>query len=58
MAGHQLLLLANGVEKAERMHTEADHPHRRYGQQRRRCAKRHAQPLARTRCREHQEGER
>jgi len=58
VAGHQLLLLANRVEKAERVHAEADHPHHGHSHQRCSCAERHLQPLARAGRREHQEWER
>ena len=44
--GHQLLLLADRVEEAERMHAEADQPHDRDRQQTRAGAHGDAHPLA------------
>ncbi len=56
MCCHQLLLLADRAEEAERVHAEADQPHDRDRQQSRARADSHPYPLARTRRGEHQEG--
>jgi len=53
--GHQLLLFADRVHEAERVHAEAEHPDERDRQQRQPCAERQAHALAHTRGREHQE---
>jgi hypothetical protein len=46
VAGHELLLLADRVDEAERVHPEADHPDDRHREQGRHRAQRNPQPLA------------
>lgn len=55
---HQLLLLADRADEAERMHPEADHPHDCHHEQGGQRAQRHPDPLARARRAEHQERQR
>jgi hypothetical protein len=52
---HELLLLADRAQEAERMHAEAEHADERHHHQRRGRRQRHAQTLARVRRGEHQE---
>jgi hypothetical protein len=55
--GHQLLLLADRAEEAERVHAEADQPHDRHRHQSRAGAQRDAHPFAFGRRGKHQERE-
>jgi hypothetical protein len=55
---HQLLLLAHGADKAERVRAEADQPERREQRQAQPGGQRHAQALACLVRSEHQEGQR
>ena len=55
VCGHELLLLADGVEEAERVHAEADQPDDRDGQQTAAGAHGDSDPLAFLRRGEHQE---
>ena len=58
MRRHQLLLLAHGADKAERVRAEADQPERREQRQAQPGGQRHAQALACMARGEHQEGQR
>jgi hypothetical protein len=51
---HQLLLLADRIQKAERVHPEADRPENGQRQQAQACGGGHPQALAHRRCREHE----
>jgi hypothetical protein len=55
---HQLLLLADRVGEAERVHAEADYADDRHREQGGRRAQRDPQPLAPARCAEHEERQR
>ena len=57
MRGHQLLLLADCVEEAERVHAKAEQADHRDGQQGGGCSERNAHALAPARRGEHQEGQ-